>query len=118
MSADDDTTDVDVLGEKTRPANRIRVFYEGDPLSARVELLVMGDDGIQAVHDIPVESVSVYLSSVGASCILGIGGQYVTVHAEGAVDHPREERMWRLAKEGTPRKVEEKPEAPKKGGRR
>jgi hypothetical protein len=81
-----------------KPSNRVRVFYEGDPMTARVELIVMGDDGIEAVYDIPAEAVTVHFAAgKRSSCVLLIGETFVTVHSEGPIDALLEERLRRVA---------------------
>lgn len=89
------------LGEnmsETKPSNRVRVVYDGDSLSGRVELLVMDEDGVEHVHDIPCESAMLYVGARGSRIILGIEGQYATAHIEGDVDNMQMDRMLSLCR--------------------
>ncbi len=95
----EETTDVLVIGERLRPSNRLRIFYEGEPEGARVELIVMGDDGIESVHDVPFDAVTVHLASRGrARIVLDVGDEFVTVHAEGDVDNLKEQLLERIVR--------------------
>jgi hypothetical protein len=81
-----------------RPANQVRVVYDGEPIAARGELIVTGDDGIETVHDIPYESLNLYATPGGARLILKIDGAFITAHAEGPIEYLAEQMLTNVAK--------------------
>jgi hypothetical protein len=82
-----------------KPANRIRLAYDCDPLTARVELVVMTDDGREEAHDIPCSEAMIYLASDGtSSVILKISEAYLTAHVAGEVDGLLREKLLQAAK--------------------
>lgn len=81
-----------------RPVNRVRVVYDGEPISARVELIVCNDDGTETVHDIPCEEALFYASPKSSRLVLKIDGAFVTTHIEGSIDHLAEHQLLAVAR--------------------
>lgn len=96
-----------------KPANRVRVVYDGDSLGARVELVAMDDEGNESVYDIPASSVMYFADAKGSKVIVQCENVFVTAHVEGECDRLQSERMLGLAK--TPRGLTRRPTFPNAG---
>lgn len=93
-------SDADVTGQHPRlmPMNRIRVVYDGDPISARVELLVQTDRG-EEVHDVPFDSMNLYVDGRGKTRLaVTIGEEHISAQIVGPIDTLAEQKLMSVAK--------------------
>ena len=82
MASDDVDTD---RHAKLRPMSRVRVVYDGDPVTARVEAVQSDGRGGEVVVDLPVASVALLLRSDGARLELELDGEHVEAVVGAAI---------------------------------